>query len=77
MNEIFQERLESVRKRIAMIRDALADPSTLSEITIDGVSEKVQRSQLVKELKDLESEELSLMARLAGKSSRIFKVDLR
>ena len=77
MVEIYQERLESVRNRIRILRDVLADPSSLSEIAIDGVSEKVQRAQLVQELKELEAEELSLMMKASGRPSRIFKVDLR
>lgn len=77
ITKIYTERLESVRNRARMLRDALADPSALSEIAIDGVSEKIPRAQLVQELKELEAEELSLMMKAAGRSSRIFKVDLR
>ena len=73
---LWQERLESVRQRIRILRDVLSDPSSLSEIAIDGVSEKVQRSQLVKELKELEIEESTLLSQLSGRSSRLFKVDL-
>ena len=75
--EICQERLASVRARITVLRDALADPSSLSEISIDGVSEKIPRADLVKELTQLEREELTLMNELAGVSSRVFRVDLR
>lgn len=77
LTHVLEERLESVRNRIHMLRDALSDPSSLSEIAIDGVSEKIPRAQLVQELKELEAEELSLMMKASGRPSRIFKVDLR
>lgn len=76
ITKIYTERLESVRNRIRILRDALADPSALSEIAIDGVSEKIPRADLVRELKELEAEELSLVQKAAGRSSRVFKVDL-
>lgn len=77
LTHVLEERLESVRNRIRMLRDVLSDPSALSEIAIDGVSEKIPRAQLVQELKELEAEELSLMMKASGRPSRIFKVDLR
>ena len=77
LTHVLEERLESVRNRIRMLRDVLSDPSALSEIAIDGVSEKTPRAQLVQELKELEAEELSLVQKAAGRSARIFKVDLR
>lgn len=77
LTNVLEERLESVRNRIRMLRDVLSDPSALSEIAIDGVSEKIPRAQLVQELKELEAEELSLMMKASGRPSRIFKVDLR
>lgn len=77
LTHVLEERLESVRNRIRMLRDVLSDPSALSEIAIDGVSEKIPRAQLVQELKELETEELSLMMKASGRPSRIFKVDLR
>lgn len=77
ITKIYTERLESVRNRIRILRDALADPSALSEIAIDGVSEKIPRADLVRELKELEAEELALVQKTAGRSARIFKVNLR
>lgn len=77
LTHVLEERLESVRNRIRMLRDVLSDSSALSEIAIDGVSEKIPRAQLVQELKELEAEELSLMMKASGRPSRIFKVDLR
>lgn len=77
LTHVLEERLESVRNRIRMLRDVLSDPSALSEIAIDGVSEKIPRAQLVQELKELEAEEQSLMMKASGRPSRIFKVDLR
>lgn len=77
ITKLYRERLESVQARIRILRDALADPSALSEIAIDGVSEKIPRADLVRELKELEAEELSLVQKAAGRSARIFKVDLR
>lgn len=77
LTHVLEERLESVRNRIRMLRDVLSDPSALSEIAIDGVSEKIPRAQIVQELKELEAEELSLMMKASGRPSRIFKVDLR
>lgn len=76
ITNLYRERLESVRNRIRMLRDVLTDPSALSEVAIDGVSEKIPRAQLVQELKELEAEELALVQKAAGRSSRVFKVDL-
>lgn len=66
------EKLESVRKRIALLRKALEDPSMLTEITVDGINEKFDRAQARQELKELECEE----ARLTGRSSRIYGIRL-
>ena len=60
MNEREQEKLASIRKRIKVIRDALEDPSLITELTIDGVSEKVNRSELRAELRELEAEEAAI-----------------
>lgn len=57
MNEREQEKLASIRKRIKVIRDALEDPSLITELTIDGVAEKVNRAELRAELRELEAEE--------------------
>lgn len=76
-NDIYQERLASVRQRIQVVRELLADPSTASSSAIAGVSESVSREALVRELKGLERDEIALMNQLAGVSSRIFKVDLK
>ncbi len=74
---IAADRLESVRKRIAIIRQVLEDPSTISEITIDGVAEKIDRVTLRQELKELEIEETALAAKVAGRSNRVFGISLR
>lgn len=66
------ERLANVRERIRLIREALADPSTLSEITIDGVTEKFDRTALRAELRELEVEE----ARLTGSGGRLYGIRL-
>ena len=64
------EKLASIRRRIINIRTALEDPSFLTEITIDGVAEKMNRRDLIAELKDLENQE----ALLTGTRSRIYGV---
>ena len=64
------EKLASIRRRIINIRTALEDPSFLTEITIDGVAEKMNRRDLIAELKDLENQE----ALLIGTRSRIYGV---
>lgn len=65
-----QEKLESVRRRIKILREALEDPTMLTELTIDGVSERFDRAQARAELKELEEEE----ARLSGRKQRAFGV---
>ena len=69
-NDPNAERLASIRRRIVNIRTALEDPSFLTEITIDGVAEKMNRRDLIAELKDLENQE----ALLTGTRSRIYGV---
>lgn len=64
------EKLASIRRRIQIIREALEDPSLITEITVDGVSERVDRRTLREELKELEAEE----SRLSGKTSRIYGI---
>lgn len=77
VSSIYAERLESVKKRIAAIRAVLEDESTLSTVSVDGVSESFDRPALVEELKNLEREETELTAKVAGTSSRLFRVVLR
>lgn len=67
-----QERLESIRRRIKILREALEDPSMLTEITVDGVSEKFNRADARQELKELEAEE----SRLCGRTPRIYGIRL-
>lgn len=67
---IDSEKLNSVRRRIKILRDALEDPSMLTEITVDGVNEKFDRAQARAELKELEAEE----SRLTGQTSRIYGI---
>ena len=67
------ERLQSVQNRIAIIRAALEDPSLVTELTIDGVSERLNRRELREELRELEAEE----AILTGRSARIFGIRMQ
>ncbi len=67
-----EERLASIRRRIKILREALEDPSLLTEITIDGISERFDRAQAREELKELEIEE----SRLA-RGSRLYQVVLK
>ena len=67
-----QEKLESVRRRIKILREALEDPSLLTELTIDGVSERFDRAQAREELKELELEESRLT-----RPSRLYQVVLK
>lgn len=64
------ERLASIRRRIKILRDALEDPSMLTEITVDGVNERFDRAQARAELRELEAEE----SRLTGRSSRLYGI---
>lgn len=74
---IYEERLTSVRARIAVVRAALEDPTTLSDVSIDGASERFDRRALREELKELEAQEVALENQIAGRSTRVYKVDLR
>ena len=67
-----EERLESIRRRIKILREALEDPSLLTEITIDGISERFDRAQAREELKELEIEESCLT-----RGSRLYQVVLK
>lgn len=67
-----EERLASVRRRIKLLRDALEDPTLLTEITIDGVAERFDRAQARAELKELELEEERLT-----RPSRLYSVVLK
>ena len=66
-------KLASVQKRISIIRAALEDPSLVTEITIDGVAEKVDRKALREELRELEYEE----GLLTGSRSRLYGVSFQ
>ena len=68
-----EERLTSIRKRIANIREILEDPTLLTEITVDGVAERLDRESLRRELRELESEE----DRLTGASRRVYGIKLQ
>lgn len=67
------ERLASVRRRIATIREALEDPTLITSVSVDGVSETIDRADLRKELKELELEE----QQLTGAVRRVYSVGLR
>lgn len=64
------KKLESIQRRIKLLRAALEDESLLTEVSVDGVSERMDRAQVVAELKDLEAEE----ARLTGRSRRLYGI---
>lgn len=67
-----EERLASIRRRIKILREVLEDPSLLTEITIDGISERFDRAQAREELKELEIEESRLT-----RGSRLYQVVLK
>lgn len=67
------ERLQSIRRRIRNLREALEDPTLLTTVAIDGVSETVDRAGLRAELKELEEEE----GRLSGATSRVQTIGWR
>lgn len=52
-----QQRLQSVRSRIAIIRSVLEDANAITNVSVSGVSETVDRVSLRSELRDLEREE--------------------
>ena len=66
------EKLESIRRRIAIIRQALESPDLITTIEIDGIAEKFDRKQLNEELRNLEWQE----AVLSGKSRRAKTIDM-
>lgn len=68
-----EERLEILRSRISMLRHALADPSMLTNLSIDGVSETFNRADARAELKELEAE----YDRLTGASRRVYGIKLQ
>lgn len=73
MTETDAAKLASVQKRISIIRAALEDPSLVTDITIDGVAEKVDRKALREELRELEYEE----GLLTGSRSRLYGVSFQ
>lgn len=73
MTETDAAKLASIQKRISIIRAALEDPSLVTEITIDGVAEKVDRKVLREELRELEYEE----GLLTGSRSRLYGVSFQ
>ena len=70
---IREDRLESVRARIAVIRGILADTTYLTEVSIDGISERIDRRALADELRILERQEIQLM--YGSSASRFKNVD--
>lgn len=72
-----QEKLENTQTRIRVIRETLADTSYLSDITIDGVSEKIDRKALREELKELEEEEAKLQNALNGVNPKLLGIQMR
>ena len=69
---LIEDRLLAVRARITAIREILADPAYLTDVTIDGISERINRQALGGELRDLERQEILL---LRGSGSRWHNVD--
>lgn len=67
------EKLNSIRRRIKNLREALEDPTLLTTVAVDGVSETVDRAGLRAELKELEEEE----ARLTGATRRVYSIGFR
>lgn len=66
-------RIASVMTRIVNLRAALEDPSLLTEISIDGIAERLDRAQARAELRELEAE----YDRLTGRTSRVYGIDLQ
>ena len=71
------EKLANTRQRIASIRETLANPTFFSEITIDGVSEKIDRKALREELAELEAEEQRLLDQINGVNPKLFGIQMR
>lgn len=66
------DRLTSIRTRIRNIRELLEDASTLTGVSVAGVSETIDRRSLNDELKDLERQE----SLLTGESNKLVGIDL-
>lgn len=71
------EKLANTRQRIALIRETLANPTFFTEISIDGVSEKIDRKALQEELVALEAEEQKLIDQINGVNPKLFGVQFR
>ncbi|MBQ2791331.1 MAG: hypothetical protein IJE97_16970 [Thermoguttaceae bacterium] len=67
------ERLNSIRRRIKMLRAALEDPTLLTSVSVDGVAETFDRASAREELRELELEE----GRLSGATSRVQTIGWR
>jgi len=66
------DKLASIRRRIANLRNLLESPDMMTGISIEGISETVDRADLRAELRELEREE----AILSGSFSRIRTLDI-
>lgn len=71
------EKLANVRERITIIRETLANPTFFTDLTIDGVSEKIDRKQLIEELQGLEAEEARLLDEINGVNPRLLGIQMR
>lgn len=73
--ETKSDKLKSIRKRIELLRNALEDPTLLTEIEIgtDAIKERFNRKEACEELRKLEAEE----DLLTGRRSRVYGISLR
>lgn len=63
--------LESIQRRITLLRETLESADLMTNVSADGISETIDRKTLIKELADLERRE----AIMTGKYSRFHAVD--
>lgn len=71
------EKLANVQQRITLIRETLANPTFFTDVTIDGVSEKIDRTALRAELEELEAEEQRLIDEINGVNPKLFGIQMR
>lgn len=66
------DRIASIRRRIANIRAILESPDFMIETSAGGISERIDRNALNSELRDLEFEE----SNLTGSNQRFTSINL-
>lgn len=64
--------MNSIQTRIANIRSVLENADSLTDISVEGISETVNRESLQSELSDLERKETELL----GITKRVNRIDL-